>query len=80
MSDSTTQEAEDIIAAAMDEAGVSNYEISYEPANKSDIVTKLEPVTVAVRVNYADVAYFAPSFFNGSAITGSSTMPAEVTE
>ena len=78
VSDGTTQDVIDIIDAALAGAGISQYEITYDPPTKSEVDSRLEPVTITVSVDFADVAFFSPDFLSGSTISGSSTMPADV--
>lgn len=78
VADTTQQDADDMIAAALAEEGITEYSVEYSPEDKASIDTQIEPVTVSVTVQFADVAYFLPDFFSGGAITGASTMPADL--
>ena len=68
------------ILKAMEKAGVKDYDVEFDPANKALIVANMQPVTVTVSVKYSDVAWLSPDFFDGAAITASCTMPADLEE
>ncbi len=78
--DVDAQAADDIIAQAMSKAGVKKYEVTFDPPNKNDIDTNMQPVTVTVSVNYSDVAWLTPDFMSGAAVVARCTMPADLEE
>ena len=78
--DVTEQEARDMIADSLTAAGITKYTITLNPATKAGVDTHLEPVTVTVSVNYADVAWLPARFFTGKAVSGQCTMPADLNE
>ena len=50
LGDKTQADAQAMIDRSLDEANITGYTITYEPALKADIVADLQPVTVTVTV------------------------------
>jgi Flp pilus assembly protein TadG len=74
------QEVDDILAVCMNDAGVTNYQVVFDPATKAEIDKKMEPVTVSISVAYSDVAWLSPRYLSGATITASCTLPADLEE
>ncbi len=75
---SSQQDAADIITEAMDNAGISNYTVAYDPATKAEVDVNLEAVTVTVTVDYSDVAWLSPDYLANASVIGSCVMPADI--
>jgi Flp pilus assembly protein TadG len=77
--DTETRDADTMIEVAMEKANITDFTVVFDPPTKAAINSKLQPVTVSVVVNYDDVAWLGGSYFSGTQITASCTMPADYT-
>lgn len=77
-SDADEQAHEEIIAQAMERAGIAKYSITLDPPSKSQIDDVLEPVTVTVSVEFGEVAWLSSAHLAGKTLAGRCTMPADI--
>ena len=58
----TMADANAIVDAAMADAGITNYNVEFEPDKKEDVDKTMKEVTVTISVPFADVAWLPPNF------------------
>ena len=80
VSDATQADATAIIDQAMQQGGVDNYTIEFEPDSKGEIDEPLQAVSVVVRAQYEDIGWIAPFFMDGAVVAGRCTMPADMSD
>lgn len=80
VSDTTEADVQDIIDQAMQQSGIENYTVKYDPPGKDEVDESMEPVTVTVTADYNEVSWVAPFYMGDAVITGSCVMPADIVE
>lgn len=77
LGDKTQADAQAMIDRSLDEANITGYTVTFDPALKADIVEDLQPVTVTVTVPYSQVGVGVQWFLAGSDITAAVTLPVD---
>ena len=76
LSDTTSQDVKDIVAASMQTAGITDYTVVITPTTLSS-ASKMEVVSVTISVPFDNVAWAASSFLKGKTLSGACVMSAE---
>jgi Flp pilus assembly protein TadG len=74
----TKAQATTVIANAMTQAGITQYNIGFNPPNKADVNVSGEAVTVTVSTSFANVAWISGGIFAEKLLSGACIFPADV--
>ena len=76
--DHSQSDVENIIAASLGSRLSSKCTVTYDPANKSDVDTTLEPISVTVSVACDDIALVPLPYFANRTLQATVTLPADL--